>query len=73
MLTQLDALYDIIKEYDPEQVYNMDEMGLLYQKLPRYSLLMPNEYVSTVSGKKKIKDHVSLVVYANRIHYGRCR
>jgi hypothetical protein len=30
LLTQLDTLYDVIKEYDPEQVYNMDETGLFY-------------------------------------------
>ena len=65
LLTQLDALYDIIKEYGPEQVYNMDETGLFYRQLPRYSLLMPNEDVSTVRGKKKIKDRASLVVCAN--------
>jgi hypothetical protein len=65
LLAQLDALYDIIKEYDPEQVYNMDETGLFYRQLPQYSLLMPNEDVSTVRGKKKIKDRVTLVVCAN--------
>jgi len=34
LLAQIDALYDIIKEYDPEQVYNIDETGLFYQQLP---------------------------------------
>lgn len=41
LLAQLDTLYDIIKEYDPEQVYNMDETGLFYRQLPQYSLLLP--------------------------------
>ena len=65
LLTQLESLYEIIKEYDPEQVYNMDETGLFYRQLPRYSLLLPNEDVSTVRGRKKIKDHGSLAVRAN--------
>jgi len=30
LLAQLDTLYNIINEYDPEQVYNKDEMGLFY-------------------------------------------
>lgn len=41
LLAQLDTLYDIIKEYDPEQVYNMDETGLFYRQFPQYSLLLP--------------------------------
>ncbi len=64
-LAQLDALYDIIKEYDSEQVYNLDETGLFYLLLQQYSLCLHNEDVSTVRRKKKIKDHVSLVVCAN--------
>jgi len=56
LLTQLESLYEIIKEYDPEQVYNMDETRLFYRELPRYSPLLPNEDVSTVRGRKKIKD-----------------
>jgi hypothetical protein len=64
-LAQLDALYNIIKEYDPEQVYNMVEIGLFYGQLPQYSLLLPNEDVSTVRRKKKSKDCVSLVVCAD--------
>ena len=65
LLEQLENLYNIIKEYDAEHVYNMDEPGLFYRQLPWFSLLMPNEDVSTVRGTKKVKDHVSLVVCAN--------
>jgi hypothetical protein len=55
LLAQLEELYNIIKEYNPEQVYNMDETGLFYRQLPQYSLLMPHEDVSTVRGTKKSK------------------
>jgi len=65
LLAQLDTLYNVINACDPEQVYNMDETGLFYWQLPWYSLLMPNEDLSTVRGKKKIKDCISLVVCAN--------
>jgi len=33
----LEELYSIIVQYDPENVYNMDETGLFFRLLPRYS------------------------------------
>ncbi len=51
--------------YDPENVYNMDETRLFFRLLPRYSILMPNEDISSTRRKKKAKDHVSLIVCAN--------
>jgi hypothetical protein len=67
LLAALDDLYAIIAQYDPENVYNMDETGLFFRLLPRYSLLMPNEDISTTRGKKKSKDRVSLIVCANAV------
>jgi hypothetical protein len=46
-------------------VYNMDETGLFFRLFPRYSLLMPNEDISTTKGKKKAKDRIFLIVCAN--------
>ncbi len=43
----------------------MDKTGLFFWLLPRYSLLMPNEDISTTRGKKKAKDRVSLIVCTN--------
>jgi hypothetical protein len=43
----------------------MDEIGLFFRLLLKYSLLMPNEDISTTRGKKKAKDRVSLIVCAN--------
>jgi DDE superfamily endonuclease len=43
----------------------MDKTGLFFCLLPRYTLLMPNEDVLTVRGKKKLKDQVTLAVCAN--------
>jgi hypothetical protein len=65
LLAALENLYAIIAQYDPENVYNMDETDLFFHLLPRYSLLMPDEDISTTRGKKKSKDRVSLIVCAN--------
>jgi hypothetical protein len=64
-LVALEELYEIIVQYDLENVYNMDEICLFFRLLPRYSLLMPNEDISTTKGKKKAIDQVSLIVCAN--------
>jgi hypothetical protein len=56
LLAALEKFYEIITQYDPENVYNMDETGLFFRLLPRYNLLMPNEDISTTRGKKKAKD-----------------
>jgi hypothetical protein len=61
LLSTLEELYSIIAPYDLENVYNMDETGLFF----RYSILMPNEDISSTRGKKKAKDRVSLIVCAN--------
>jgi hypothetical protein len=67
LLATLDNLYEIIAQYDPENVYNMDKTGLFFRLPPRYNLLMPNEDISTTRGKKKSKDRVSLIVCANAV------
>jgi hypothetical protein len=65
LLATLNNLYVIIAQYDPENVYNMDETGLFFCLLPRYILLMPDEDILTTRGKKKSKDRVSLIMCAN--------
>lgn len=64
-LQALQNLEEIIKEYDPSCVYNMDETGVFYRLLPRYSVLLPSEDLSTARGKKKSKERVTLVVCCN--------
>ena len=64
LLEALDKLYAIISNYDPENVYNMDETGLFFRLLPRYTLLLPCEDISSTRGKKA-KERVSLVVCTN--------
>jgi len=70
LLSALEELYSIIAQYDPENVYNMDETGLFFRLLPRYSILMPNEDILSTRRKKKVKDRVSLIVCtdASRTH-----
>ena len=41
------------------------DMSYFWYSDARYTLLMPNKDVSTVRGKKKTKDRVTLVVCAN--------
>jgi hypothetical protein len=67
LLATLDDLYAIIAQYDSENVYNMDETSLFFCLLPRYSLLMPNEDISTTRRKKKSKDRVFLIMCANAV------
>jgi hypothetical protein len=43
LLVVLNDLYAIIAQYDPENVYNMDETSLFFHLLPKYNLLMPDE------------------------------
>ena len=43
----------------------MDETGLFFRLLPKYTLLMPFEDVSSTRRKKKAKERVSLVICAN--------
>ena len=65
LLEALDKLYAIISNYDPENVYNMDETGLFFRLLPRYTLLLPCEDINSTRGKKKAKEQVPLVVCTN--------
>jgi len=53
LLSTLEELYSIIAQCDPENVYNMDETGLFFHLFPRYSILMPNEDISSTRGKRK--------------------
>ena len=55
LVAALDKLYAIISKYDPENIYKMDETGLFFRLLPKYTLLMPFEDVSSTRGKKKPK------------------
>ena len=65
LLAQLQELYDTIGEYEYDNVYNMDETGLFFRMLPKYTLLMPNEDLTSVRGRKKSKDRVTIVVCSN--------
>jgi hypothetical protein len=69
VLVALEELYEIIAQYDPKNVYNMDEIGLFFLLLRRSSLLMPNKDISTTIGKKKAKDRISFIcANASRTH-----
>ena len=65
LLDALDNLYQCIRNYRPDHVYNMDECALFYRMVPRYSVLLPNESSSEIRGLKIPKDRVSLIMSTN--------
>jgi hypothetical protein len=56
LLAALEEFYKIIAQYDPKNVYNMDKTSLFFQLLLIYTLLVPNEDISTTRDKKKAKN-----------------
>ena len=60
-LAALELLYQEIAQYDPEDVYNMDETGLFFRVLPKYTVLLPEEDIKTARGRKNAKERVTLV------------
>jgi len=64
IIKALQELGSVIDQYDPSCVYNMDETGLFFHLIPRHTVLLPSEDVSTVQGKKA-KDRVTLVICCN--------
>jgi hypothetical protein len=54
-LKALNDLGSIIDQYDPSCVYNMDEPGLFFWLLFRYTVLLPTKGVSTVGAKRRRK------------------
>ena len=65
LLEKLRQLETLIETYDYDNVYNMDETGLFYRLIPRYTLLMPTEDVRTVRGLKVKKERITLTVCCN--------
>ena len=47
LLACLERLYAIVNEYDPSNVYNMDETGLFFRLAPRYTMLLSSEDQAT--------------------------
>ena len=48
LLTALDEMYEIIKGYDPRNVYNMDKTGRFFR------ILASNKDISTTKRKREI-------------------
>ena len=65
LLRQLEELYDIIRNRDKDNIYNMDETALVLRAFPRSTLKLKCEVKKTTRGPKMIKDRVSLIVCAN--------
>jgi hypothetical protein len=56
LLSKLELQNDIIDAYETEHAYNLNETGLFYRMLPECTVLMSNEDINTVRGKKKARD-----------------
>ena len=63
---EIQKLWDLIKEYNSDEVYNMDETGLFYKVLPNCSYAKV-ENARAARGTKfmKAKDRVTLYVATN--------
>lgn len=59
--TGIEKAREILKDYEPKNVFNMDETGLFYQMLPDRCLTTANHS----KGTKKAKNRITLVVCAN--------
>ena len=51
------------KGYLPQQVFNSDEAGLFWKKIPRRTYITAEE--KALPGQKPMKDHLTLLFYAN--------
>ena len=60
--TGRDKLQQILKEYNSEDVFNLDQSGLFFQLGPNYTLA-----TSRVNGTKKSKDHITVALASNTI------
>ena len=63
LLNTLENFYDVIRQYDQENVYNMDETRSFFRFLPRYALLIPYEDLSSTRGKKIKQNIVFLLLF----------
>ena len=59
-------MQDIIRDYDPEHIWNMDEFALFYKQLPNRSISLN----SSEHGVKQPKDRVTGVVFVNAVANG---
>lgn len=55
-------LQHVLRDCDPEDIYNLDETGLFYRYGPNYTLA-----TKTVSGTKTSKDRITVALAANAI------
>ena len=62
LLSQLEKLYDVVSIYEPENMYNLDETELLYRLIPRHTVLLCDEVISSVRGKKGLVTNVKTLV-----------
>ena len=65
ILKELEELMNVIDKFEYKNVYNMDETGLFFRMIPRFTLLCPTEDEKSVRGRKIKKDRITLTVCAN--------
>ena len=64
LVDAMEALREKVAQYPPENVYNMDETGLFYRMIPKYTVLCAHE-AKDARGTKPKKDRVTLIVCTN--------
>ena len=60
---QLDKLGREMENFDPENIYNVDEAALFFKMLPNFTYCLPPE--SNVRGTKQSKDRVTVIFCCN--------
>ena len=58
--TGREDLQRVLQDYDPEDIFNLDETGLFYRLGPNYTLA-----TTKVSGTKKSKDRITVALTSN--------
>jgi hypothetical protein len=63
----IERLRSTLRDYDPENIYNVDETGLFYKLLPKRTYLSPHEDRKTARGTKgmKAKDRITAFICTN--------
>lgn len=62
LLDALDNLYDVVREYKPKNIYNMDKIGLFFRLIPKYFVLLSTKDKSITCDEKKFKEGLTLIV-----------
>ena len=62
-------LCDLLRDFEPRNIYNADKTGIYYHTLPDGTLTFSTDHLS---GSKKVKDHITALVAVNMDGSDKC-